>query len=66
MRKLDFPLARPTCPCFGGEEFDELFVTSAAVDENVETIEGGLEGAVFRVKVGVKGLKKGKFVLANR
>jgi sugar lactone lactonase YvrE len=65
IRKIDFPVARPTCPCFGGEDFDELFVTSAAADENVKTLEGGLEGAVFRVKVGVKGLRKGKFKLAG-
>ncbi len=63
MRKIDFPVARPTCPCFGGSDFDELFVTTAAPDETKETLEGGPEGAVFRIKVGVQGCRKGQFVI---
>lgn len=63
LQTIQLPVSRVTCPCFGGLDFDELFVTTAAVDLNAQTEDAVLEGSVFRIKVGVKGLKKGKFIM---
>ncbi|KAI1622665.1 hypothetical protein EDD37DRAFT_651929 [Exophiala viscosa] len=62
VRKLDLPVSRVTCPCFGGPDLDELFVTTAMLNpERPE--EAGLEGSVFRFKPGVKGQPRNKFVM---
>lgn len=65
LKKIDLPVSRITCPCFGGAGMDELFVTTAALDRTVPTEVGGVEGSVFRLKVGVKGLRKNAFVMAK-
>lgn len=64
LQTIEMPVARPTCPCFGGRDFDELFVTSAASDDDGEPVPGGLVGAVFRIRVGVQGSHKGRFRLS--
>lgn len=62
VRKIDLPVSRVTCPCFGGPDLDELFVTSAMLNPE-KPDEAGLEGSVFRLKVGVKGQPRYKFVM---
>ncbi len=63
--KIDLPVSRVTCPCFGGPGMDELFITTSTLDHAKGARVGDLEGSVFRVKVGVKGLPKTKFVMAK-
>jgi sugar lactone lactonase YvrE len=62
--EIYFPALRVTCPGFGGKNMDELFVTTAALDE--DDVEGKKKytenGSVFRVKVGVKGLPKYRYM----
>lgn len=43
---IAIPALRPTSCCFGGEKFDQLFVTSARADEAPPELTGG---GVFRV-----------------
>ena len=57
------PALRVTCPAFGGKDMDELFITTAALDE--DDLEGRKKyvenGSIFKIKVGVKGLPKFRF-----
>lgn len=63
VQEIVFPALRASCPAFGGKDMDELFVTTADLDEN--DVEGRRKysenGNVFRVKVGVRGLPKYRF-----
>src|SRR6056297_1117803 len=53
---VEMPVARPTCPEFGGDDLDVLYVT-AATDE-------AAAGGLFRVgDVGVRGLAATEFVI---
>lgn len=61
--EIRLPVSIVTCPCFGGPDMDELFITTGKPAEGGESDGQGLDGAVFRVKVGVKGLPKHKFHL---
>jgi sugar lactone lactonase YvrE len=62
--KVDLPVPIVTCPTFGGPDMDELFITTAGADHQGDIGSEGLEGSVFRAKVGVKGLPSNKFVLS--
>ena len=61
--EVHLPALRVTCPAFGGKDMDELFITTAALDE--DDFEGRRKyvenGSIFRIKVGVKGLPKFRF-----
>jgi len=58
-RRIELPVSQPTCPCFGGGELSELFVTSALVDLLVpERFAGG----VFTASpAGVRGMPESRF-----
>ncbi|XP_076087238.1 regucalcin-like isoform X2 [Mytilus galloprovincialis] len=59
LQSIDFPAKRISSCCFGGPNYDELFVTcgrTAAPEEELK--EFPLSGSLFRVTgLGVKGLK---------
>ena len=61
--EVHLPALRVSCPAFGGKDMDELFITTAALDE--DDLEGRKKyvenGSIFRIKVGVKGLPKFRF-----
>ena len=61
--EINLPALRVSCPAFGGKDMDELFITTAALDE--DDVEGRKKyvenGSIFRIKVGVKGLPKFRF-----
>jgi sugar lactone lactonase YvrE len=61
--EVHLPALRVSCPTFGGKDMDELFITTAALDD--DDLEGRRKyvenGSVFRIKVGVKGLPKYRF-----
>lgn len=67
VEEFKLPVRNVTCPCFGGKEGKELFVTTAKSEvgklptgEEIDKDEGG---AVFKLEVGVRGAKKHKFKL---
>ena len=51
---VEVPAPRVTACAFGGAELDELFVTTSRVDTDLQAYPGA--GAVFRVKLPVRGL----------
>ncbi|WP_408591612.1 SMP-30/gluconolactonase/LRE family protein [Novosphingobium sp.] len=55
-RWIDLPASQITKPCFAGENFDRLFVTSAA-----DGVDEPLAGAVFEVDPGCRGLPSHRF-----
>lgn len=66
--KIVVPAWKLTCPVFGGPDLDEVFITSAGVrsEDEAPWPEGKIyNGALFRVKVGIKGKPKNKFKLAE-
>lgn len=62
--EIRVPVWRVTCLCFGGEEMDELFVTSGELDfkDKSHRLQYAQDGNVFRLKLpGVKGIPKNRF-----
>ena len=59
---VTLPISQPTSCAFGGENLDELYVTSAREGLSLEQREAQpLAGAVFRVRPGVRGLPAAVF-----
>lgn len=54
----ELPAARPTRPAFGGADLDQLYVTSAKLDQPVD---GDLGGAIFVLEPGVRGMRAHTF-----
>ena len=60
--QIDLPVARPTCPAFGGQNLDELYITTAVDGLSVDELEEQpMAGDLFMVKPGIKGLPEPKF-----
>ncbi len=60
--KIDMPVGRPTSLCFGGENLDELFITSASVNlTNSELENQPMAGGVFRIMTDFEGLPQNLF-----
>jgi len=57
---IEFPASQITCPAFGGENFDEMLVTSAKVGLSKKE---QLAGATFAVKLGVVGQKEHQVII---
>ncbi|MEL6255699.1 MAG: SMP-30/gluconolactonase/LRE family protein [Bacteroidota bacterium] len=55
LQNIEVPTPRTTSCCFGGEDLNTLFITTAAGDGNP------YEGALFQVKTGVRGRKANFF-----
>jgi D-xylonolactonase len=51
--QVDFPVEHVTSCGFGGENWDELFITSASEHSSAEGLKSGLEGGLFRLKLEV-------------
>ena len=56
--RIKMPVPRPTSCCFGGENLDTLYVTSASIRLNAEALAAApLSGSLFAIRVpGVRGL----------
>lgn len=58
IQKIEVPAHNITSCAFGGDNFDELYITSATVDMTAEElIKYPLSGSIFKVKPGVQGVK---------
>lgn len=56
-RKVKLPVAKPTCPAFGGADLDICYVTSAWIGGARQELSGG----IFAFAPGVKGLAEARF-----
>ena len=64
--QVDLPCARVTSCAFGGPDFDHLFITSARIGPDEETLkEQPLAGGLFLAMPGVTGPKADFFAGAN-
>ena len=51
---MEFPTKKVSSVTFGGEDFTDMYVTSAGGDNKVE--EGSGAEAMFRINVGIRGV----------
>lgn len=59
---IPLPVPRPTACCFGGDNLDTLFVTSARINLTAEVLrEAPLSGSIFAIRPGVRGLPEPAF-----
>ncbi len=62
-REIKLPVANPTCFAFGGDDLDELYVTTAwFLLSDEERKEQPLAGDLFRIKTDVSGLPEPEFL----
>ena len=62
VQKIDVPCAKVTSCCFGGEVFDELYITTSSKDmTEADWQKYPDSGKVFKVKPGVLGFPADKF-----
>ena len=61
-RVIPMPVANPTCCCFGGKDFDTLYVTTATQRLTPDDLaKQPLAGSVLAVRPGVRGLPEARF-----
>ncbi len=61
-RVIEMPVANPTCCCFGGTDFDTLYVSTATQRLTPEDLaKQPLAGSVLSVRPGVRGLPEARF-----
>ena len=61
-RTIELPVTNPTCCCFGGENLDTLFVTSAtAKPKPGQGTPAPMEGGLLALNVGVRGMPEAAF-----
>ncbi len=59
---IELPVQNPTCCCFGGTDFDTLYISSATQRLTQEELDKQpLAGSVFAVRPGVKGLPEARY-----
>jgi D-xylonolactonase len=54
VQRVTFPAKKVSCPTFGGEDYTDIYVTTANL-QGKET-EGPGAGALFRVNLGIQGV----------
>jgi sugar lactone lactonase YvrE len=60
-RTIELPVTNPTCCCFGGENLDTLYVTSATPARKPDGPTIAAEGGLLAIDVGVRGLPEAAF-----
>ena len=61
-RTIELPVTNPTCCCFGGDNLDTLYVTSAtAAPKPGQATPAPMEGGLLALDVGVRGLPEAAF-----
>jgi L-arabinonolactonase len=62
-REVRLPVANATCLGFGGQDLDELYITTAWYElTKQERKQQPLAGDLFRIKTDVKGLPESEFL----
>lgn len=62
MLRVQLPVQCPTCCAFGGEDLNELYITTASIGLSQQEIEKGFyAGDIFCVQTDVKGLPSNHF-----
>lgn len=55
-REIQLPVQRPSSMIFGGENLDELYITTASIEIPPETLKNHpMAGSILRIEAGVKG-----------
>jgi sugar lactone lactonase YvrE len=66
VERIRLPVQRPTCPTFGGEALDDLYVTTASVGLSQKEIQCGIQaGDLFRIATGSAGMPEHPFAVAH-
>jgi sugar lactone lactonase YvrE len=61
-RTVRLPVAKPTCPMFGGPDLDTIYVTSASIQLTAaEQRDQPLAGSIFAFQPGIRGLPEARF-----
>ena len=61
-RVIELPVSQPTSCCFGGDDLDELYITSARQGLSAPQLRAEpLAGALFRIRPGLRGLAPAVF-----
>ena len=61
-RQIELPVSRVTCPMFGGEDLNTLYVTTARIMLTPEELaREPLAGSIFALNAGVSGLPEAAF-----
>ena len=62
-RTIELPVTNPTCCCFGGDNLDTLYVTSATrrAERRGQATRAAMEGGLLALDVGVRGLPEAAF-----
>jgi sugar lactone lactonase YvrE len=60
-RTIELPVTNPTCCCFGGDNLDTLYVTSAMPAPRPGQEFRAMDGALLALDVGVRGLPEAAF-----
>jgi sugar lactone lactonase YvrE len=62
-REIDMPVPRPTCPAFGGDNYDVLYVTSQRLFMTPEELEASPQaGSLFAIHdLGTRGFPEPRF-----
>jgi L-arabinonolactonase len=64
--RFALPVTRPTCPAFGGPDFDQLYVTSARIGLDAAALAAQpAAGGILRLPVGWRGLPESRFGAAG-
>ena len=62
LQRIELPVPNVSSCVFGGDDFDELYVTSARLTLDDAALEKHpMSGGLFRVKPGVKGMAMDQF-----
>ena len=64
LSRLELPCRAPTMPCFGGEDFGTLFVTTL-VRPGQTLHPTGLDGALLGLRTGAHGVAARRWALAS-
>jgi D-xylono/L-arabinono-1,4-lactonase len=54
IRRVSFPVPKVSCVTFGGDDYTDMYVTTASVGNRAQ--EGPLAGSLFHLNLGVKGV----------
>ena len=61
-REIALPISNPTCLCFGGDDLDVLFITSAWFGlDDAARVREATAGGIFALRPGVKGLPEHRY-----